>query len=52
MLSEPYVKTKVEKGEHITCDGCDKELKEGDTFYALKHTGNYCTKQCMMESNR
>jgi hypothetical protein len=49
---EPYAKATVEKGEIITCDGCSKELKEGDSFIAVKHTGTFCTLQCYHESGQ
>lgn len=47
---EPNIKATVDKGEKITCDGCNKELKEGDTFIAVKHTGNYCNLKCYQEN--
>jgi len=46
---EPFIKSIVEPTDHIHCDNCDKELKAGDTFYAVKHTGNYCSISCMQE---
>ena len=47
---EPYIKGIVEKDEKITCDGCDKELKEGDSYLAVKHTGTFCSHNCMTEN--
>ena len=47
MQTEPFIKTTVEPNSTIICDNCDTTLHAGETFYAVKHTGNYCSVPCM-----